>query len=170
METLKEKFKKFVYSEESLFNLDILVDEFDFTIPDCIERFYYELFRNPATSKKVKGGWIKLTLEAPFKETGEILYFNAVFDMETLKEIKLEFAKNYKRQIQELRSLFNIFFVLNGLIDYDKDRIHLENLGNVCKFGIFGFGWLKFRYDDVLFFPLEDFKFSYFSIKDMKVL
>ncbi len=167
MKLIKEKFKRFVHSEESLFNLNILVDEFDFTIPDCVERFYYELFRNPATFKKAKKGWIELTLEVPVEEIGGVLCFNAIFEMETLKEIKLEFSKNYKRQIPELSSLFNIFFVLNGLIDYERDKVHLERLGSVCKFGTWGFGWLKFRYNDVLFFPLENYTFSY---KNMKVL
>jgi hypothetical protein len=83
--------------------------------------------------------------------------------MATLKEIRFEFSRNYKRKIQELYSPFNIFFALFGHIDYkQKDFVYFEDLKHKYKFG-----WFKLRYDDVLFFPLEDFIFSY---KNMKVL
>jgi len=163
MEGLKEKFKNFVLYEESLFDLNILIDEFDFTIPDYVESFYHELFINPATSRKVNDSYIKLTLELPFFEDGEFLFFNALFEMTTLKEIKFEFSKNYNKKIKELYSPFNIFFVLFGHVEYDqKDFNHFEALKKKYRFG-----WLKSRYDDMFFFPLEDFVFSY---KNMKVL
>jgi hypothetical protein len=164
METLREKFKKFVLSEESLFNFNILIDEFDFTIPHYIESFYHELFVNPLTSRKIKDSYIKITLELPIIELGgEYLFFNALFEMATLKEIKFVSSINYKKQIQELYSPFNIFFALLGNINCkQKDFVYFEELKKKYKFG-----WFKLRYDDVLFFPLEDFVFSY---KNMKVL
>jgi len=163
-EALREKFKKFVLSEESLFGFNILIDEFDFTIPDYVESFYHELFTNPITSGKVKNSYIKITLELPIIELGgNFLFFNALFEMTTLKEIKFEFSRNYKRQIQELYSPFNIFFELFGNIDYNqKGFVYFNELKSKYKFG-----WLKFHYYDVFFFPLEDFIFSY---KNMKVL
>jgi hypothetical protein len=164
LEGLKERFRKFVLSEKSLFNFDIVIDEFDFTIPHYIESFYHELFVNPLTSRKVKDSYIKITLEPLIEELGgNFLFFNALFEMVTLKEIKFEFSKNYKKQIQELYSPLNIFFVLFGNIGYEqKDIVYFEELKKKYKFG-----WFKLRYDDVLFFPLEDFIFSY---KNMKVL
>jgi hypothetical protein len=164
METLREKFKKLVLSEESLFNFNILIDEFDFSIPHYIESFYHELFVNPLTSRKLKDSYIKITLELPIIELGgDYLFFNALFEMTTLKEIKFEFSRNYKKQIQELYSSFNIFFALFGNIDYkQKDFVYFEELESKYKFG-----WLRLRYYDALFFPLEDFIFSY---KNMKFL
>ena len=164
MEALREKFKKFVLSEEILFDFNILIDEFDFSIPDYVKSFYHELFVNPLTSRKLKDSYIKITLELPIIELGgDYLFFNALFEMTTLKEIKFVFSRNYKKQIQELYSPFNIFFALLGNINCkQKDFVYFEELKKKYKFG-----WFKLRYDDVLFFPLEDFIFSY---KNMKVL
>jgi len=163
LEKLKEKFKKFVLSEESPFSFNIVIDDFDFKITDYVESFYCELFTNPITSRKVKDSYIKLTLELPIIELGDYLFFNALFEMTTLKEVKFEFSRNYKKQIQELYSPFNIFFALLGKIDYEqKEFAYFEDLKKRYKFG-----WFKLRYEDVLFFPLEDFIFSY---KNMKVL
>jgi len=159
METLRKRFKEFVLSEEDMLDLNILVDEFDFTIPDYVENFYHELFENKVTSPRIKNGYIKLMLEVPIEE--RVLFFNAHFEMETLKELRLTFSKNYVRQIQELSHPFNIFFVFFGrIVSYDSP--HLKDLRNRYKFG-----WLELYYDTAFFFPLENFKFSY---KDMKVL
>jgi hypothetical protein len=162
MEAIKEKFKEFVHSEQSLFALDILVDEFDFTIPDYIESFYHELFTNPATSRKVKDGFIEINLEVPI-DNGEFLFFGSFFEMSTSEDKRFEFSVNFKRKIKELSCYFNIFFFLFGNIkEGDEDFPHFKELKSKYKFG-----WFKLHYDDVLFFPLKDYKFSY---KNMKVL
>jgi hypothetical protein len=161
METIRKEFKEFVLSEKNTIDLNILVDEFDFSIPDCAKSFYHELFENRVTSRKIQDSYVELTLEAPLKEG--FLYFNALFEMATLKALKFTFSKNHKRKIQELAYPFNIFFVLFGNIRYYKEDLsEFEKIYDKYKFG-----WLRSHYDDILFFPIKDFRFSY---KDMRVL